>query len=91
MITDKVHYPISWAEGKVDALLEVTDGKMPFFVSGNTSSDVPLIEISSDIKLVVHGSEPTGLVYNSEIKALNLAKEKNWDYFDYINQKTPEL
>ncbi len=91
VITDKIHYPISWAEGKVDALLEVTDGKMPFFVSGNTSSDVPLIEISSDIKLVVHGSDPSGLVYDSEIKALKLAKEKSWDYFDYINQNTPEL
>lgn len=86
LITEKIHHPISWAEGKVPALLEATNNKKPFLVSGNTTSDTHMIDIATDLKLVIHGSKPGDLVYDSEVKALQMAKEKNWDYIDYINQ-----
>jgi phosphoserine phosphatase len=90
-ITDKVHYPISWAEGKVDALLEVTNGQRPFLASGNTTSDMHMVDIATDLKLVIHGSKPGDLVYESEVQALKMAKEKGWDYIDYINYSTPNI
>jgi len=86
IITDRVHHPISWAEGKVPALLEVTGGKKPFLVSGNTTSDCHMIDIATDLKLVIHGSKPGDLVYDSEVKALKMAKDKKWDFIDYINK-----
>lgn len=88
IITDDVHFPISWAEGKVDALLEATGGKKPFLASGNTTSDMHMVGLSTDIKLVIHGSKPGDLVYESEVKALAMAKEKGWDYIDYVNAST---
>ena len=90
VITDKVHYPVSWAEGKVDALLEATDGKKPFLASGNTTSDMFMVDIATDMKLVIHGAQPSDLVYESEVKALAMAKEKGWDYMDYINGSVPQ-
>ena len=91
VITDKVHYPISWAEGKVDALLEATGGKKPFLASGNTTSDMFMVDMATDLKLVIHGSKPGDMIYDSEVKAVSMAKEKGWDYIDYINSKTPEV
>lgn len=87
IITNKTMKPVSWAEGKVDALLEATDGKMPFLVSGNTISDCHMIELSTHFKQVIHGVDDTSVIYETEKLALEKAKKEGWHYVDYMNNE----
>jgi len=81
-ITDKAILPTSVEEGKVFALQKKTNGKLPFFVSGNTLADKALLESSTHIRWVVSKASPKEKNYGSEKKLLKIAKEKNWFYID---------
>ncbi len=75
--------PVTWYEGKVKGLLEKTNGKKPFYVSGNTMSDVPMMKSSTAFKVVINSVTPEDSIYQSEVEALNVAKKENWNYLDY--------
>ncbi len=84
IITNKKTGYISWHEGKVKALLEHTKGKKPFFVSGNTISDIPMMKTSTHLKQIVHSATLNSSIYNCENSALKIAKKNGWHYMDFI-------
>ena len=47
IVTEEQDGPITYREGKVTGLLEKTGGKHPFFASGNSEGDLPLLESST--------------------------------------------
>lgn len=87
IITKKQKGHLSWHQGKVDALLEHTDGQKPFFVSGNTMSDYPMMQLSTHLRQVIHSAKTSDDIYDSECTVLNHAKENGWHYFDFISGK----
>lgn len=87
IITGKQKGHLTWREGKVDALLAHTNGRKPFFASGNTTSDVPLMETATHLSQVMHSAHPRDIIFNSEKETLSIAKEKGWHYLDYINSE----
>ncbi len=85
IITPKQKGPLSWQSGKVDALLARTNGLKPFFVSGNTMSDYPMMQLSTHLRQVIHSATPEDSIYKSEHEALTLAKQHGWHYFNFIS------
>lgn len=57
--------PISWKEGKVEALKAVTS-IIPFFCSGNTTGDTALLQYSSHLKLAVSAAKEGSALYETE-------------------------
>jgi phosphoserine phosphatase len=83
VITDEQKGHMTWAEGKVTALLDRTNNQKPFFVSGNTMSDVPMMHLSSHIRQLIHSAEEGHGVFESEMKALEESKKHAWRFFDF--------
>ena len=80
-ITDQLVYPLSMDSGKVTAFLEKSKNLYPFFVSGNTLSDLDLLESSTHIQFVVAQAQKEERQYGSEQILLSIARQKNWFYF----------
>lgn len=78
IITDEQKGPITWKEGKAEALLERTQGVQPIFCSGNTMGDAALLESSQLLKLAVSSSGPGHELYETETSLKKLAQEKTW-------------
>ena len=53
IVTEDQDGPITWRQGKADALLEKTNGVKPIFCSGNTLGDISLIDVSVGGKLCI--------------------------------------
>lgn len=87
LITDKQYGPLTWTDGKVTALLEATNGKHPFFASGNTSTDLPLLKSATHIRKVIHSAPLGDGLHETERKALDYAKKQGWHYVDYVNHE----
>lgn len=83
VITKKQKGHLSWQAGKVDALLSHTGGLKPFFVSGNTMSDYPMMQLSTHLRQTIRSAKPGDEVYDGECTALTHAKENKWHYLDY--------
>ncbi len=84
MITDVQGGPITFREGKVEALLEKTGGVAPIFSAGNTLGDLPLLESSVAVRLAV-GAMPAGnKYYDSERELLQIAQQRSWFFHSYI-------
>ena len=82
-ITSKQKGHLTWKEGKVKALLDHTNGKLPFFVSGNTTSDVPMMKIATHLRQMVRSVNSESGILSSETEALAIAKAEGWNYLDY--------
>lgn len=78
MITDQQKGMITYRQGKVDALLAVTNGKRPFFASGNSEGDQELLLSATHISLAVSAAHQDDKLYKSESKLLKLAETKGW-------------
>ncbi len=81
VITDQLVYPVSIGSGKVTAFLERSNNLYPFFVSGNTVSDLDLLKSSTHIQWVVAQAQKGERQYDSEQILLSIARQKNWFYF----------
>ena len=79
-ITDKLIYPLSIKEGKVEGLLKETNSVYPFFSASNSISDLALMECATHIRWVVALAKKGERQFQSEQKLLQLAKEKSWFY-----------
>ncbi len=69
---------ITYRQGKVDALLEATQGLHPLFVSGNTEGDLLLLESSKGIRLVVGSADASDSNYGTEQRMQEIARKNNW-------------
>lgn len=66
LVTDQQCGPISWKEGKVQALKEATNIQ-PFFCSGNTTGDTALLQYSTHFKLAVSAAPEGSELYKTEL------------------------
>lgn len=82
LISDKLEYPLPIAAGKVSAFLNQSKHNYPFFASGNTVSDIDLLELATHFKLVVGSAQKGDKHFDSERVLLSLAKQKSWFYKD---------
>lgn len=84
VVTDEQDGPITWREGKVTGLLEQTKGQRPIFAAGNTKGDLPLLESSTGLRMVL-ASAPKGHVnFSTEQEMLKLAQLYGWHSHSYI-------
>lgn len=73
--------PITYKQGKVEALLQKTLGQRPFLASGNTSGDTALLESASEFAIAINSVPPGDRIYSSEQELQKVALEKNWPFF----------
>ena len=78
VITDKPSGPITYLGGKVVALLQHTRGVKPFFCSGNTEADLPLLESATDLRLAVSSVPKVHENYRTEQVMQKVARQNNW-------------
>lgn len=82
-ITDEQDGPVTWREGKVTGLLEATNGKAPFFASGNTEGDLKLLETATHIRLVMASASSDHENFETEQKMVRNAQRNNWYYHSF--------
>lgn len=78
IITDLQKGPISYRQGKVDALLQKTNGQTPFYCSGNSEGDQELLASSSSLAMAVSACRRDDPLFKSENQLLKLATSKGW-------------
>ena len=84
VITNKPDGPITYKQGKVQGLLHRTKGLKPFFCSGNTEFDLPLLELATDIRLVVSSVSCNHENYNTEQVLQRVAFQNGWYSLSYL-------
>lgn len=82
LLTADADGPITWREGKAEALLARTQGVRPFFCAGNTTGDLALLETATDIGLIMASARPGEGNYATEQEMLEIAKLRGW----YLHQ-----
>ena len=78
IITNTPILPITYRQGKVDALLKKTNGIQPFFASGNSAGDIELLECATHIRLAVSAASRDDKLFKSEKELFDIAIEKKW-------------
>ena len=78
IITDEKVLPITYRQGKVDALLQHTNQLRPFLCVGNTIGDYELLQSSTDIRLAVSAASRDDKLFKAENELFNKAGEQNW-------------
>lgn len=84
IVTEKQKGLLTFREGKINALLERTQGLKPFFSAGNTEGDQFLLEGSSDMAMVVAAAPDGSENYISERKMVKMAEERGWFIQDHL-------
>ncbi len=83
VVTTEQEGSLTYRQGKVTALLERNGGRRPFFCAGNTEGDLPLLESSTALRLVMAASPPDNENFSTERKMLQLARERDWFFHDF--------
>ncbi len=78
IVTKEQFGPITWRDGKAEALLERTKGVAPVFCSGNTLGDIALIAASQGGRLCSQTQVEENGLFWEEQKLLEHAKLNNW-------------
>ncbi|WP_413559378.1 HAD family hydrolase [Bdellovibrio sp. HCB209] len=84
IITDKQKGVITYRQGKVEALLAKTGGKLPFFASGNTMGDFNLLESATHLRLAVSAASRDDKIFKTEKELADNAAEKGWLHHRFI-------
>ena len=84
IITSQLQYPLSVGSGKVSAFLQKSPTTYPFFVSGNTLSDLSLLKLSTHFKFVVASACRQDRQYFMERQLLSIAQKNSWLYKDLL-------
>lgn len=58
VVTELVKSPVTYRQGKADALLKATGGRKPILAAGNTLGDIALLDIATDFKLMIQSQSP---------------------------------
>lgn len=69
---------ITYRQGKVDALLEKTNGKRPFFASGNTMGDFQLLQTATHLSLAVSAASRDDKLFKTEYELQQNAEKFGW-------------
>lgn len=78
IITDRSRLPVTYKQGKIEALLQKTQHVPPFFCSGNTMGDWELLNGASAIRLAVSAASHDDVLYKTESELISQARQKNW-------------
>lgn len=70
--------PITYRSGKVDALLDATHGKYPFFASGNTMGDFDLLSSATELRLAVSAASRDEKLFKTEDELRVQAEARHW-------------
>lgn len=84
IVTREKGGPITWREGKVEGLMLATGGKKPFFCAGNTKGDLPLLECSSHLRLVMASAKEDEVNFKTEREMIELAKSRGWFFHSFV-------
>lgn len=77
-VTEEQHGPITWRQGKADALLQRTEGVRPVFCAGNTLGDIALIETSVGGRLCTQTQVEENGLFQEEQKLFEHATANDW-------------
>jgi len=75
---------ITYRQGKVDALLEKSKGKRPFFASGNTMGDYQLLKSATHLSLTVSAASRDDKLYRTEYELAQNAEKHGWLHHRFI-------
>lgn len=78
LITDEKISPITYRQGKVEALLKKTNNLKPFLCSGNTIGDYELLQSSTALRLAVSAASRDDKLFKAESELYEKAGEENW-------------
>lgn len=78
LISDKQKGIITYRQGKVDALLAETNGKKPFFASGNTMGDYQLLQNATHLSLAVSAAARDDKLFKTEFELQQNAEKFGW-------------
>ncbi|MFV8256775.1 HAD family hydrolase [Bdellovibrio bacteriovorus] len=78
VISDRQKGTITYCEGKVEALLEATGGKKPFFASGNTMGDYNLLQSATHLSLAVSAASRDDKLFKTEKELQENAEKFSW-------------
>ncbi|WP_413289660.1 HAD family hydrolase [Bdellovibrio sp. HCB337] len=84
LITQNQKGIITYQMGKVEALLEHTDGKKPFFASGNTMGDFQLLNSATDLAMAVSAANQDDRLFKTENDLQKIATQKSWVHHRFI-------
>lgn len=85
IITTEVVHPVTYRQGKVDALLQKTQGRKPFFCSGNTMGDFELMLSATHCALAVSAASRDDRLFKTEAELQAFAASKaNWHAHRFI-------
>jgi phosphoserine phosphatase len=84
LVTDKQKGIVTYQMGKVEALLERTEGKKPFFASGNTMGDFQLLNTASSLAIAVSAANQDDRLYKAENDLQKIAEQKAWLHHRFI-------
>lgn len=78
IITAEKILPITYRQGKIEALLKKTGNIKPFLSAGNTIGDYELLDASTHLKLAVSAASRDDRLFKGENDLQTMAIEKNW-------------
>ncbi|MBO9668395.1 MAG: haloacid dehalogenase-like hydrolase [Bdellovibrio sp.] len=78
IITDLQKGLITYRQGKVEALLKRTGGRLPFFASGNTMGDYQLLQASTHLSLAVSAASRDDRLFKTEAELATEAENNGW-------------
>lgn len=77
-VTTEQDGPITWRQGKAEALLQRTKGVRPVFCAGNTLGDIALIETSVGGRLCCQTQVEENGLFEEELKLYQHATQHDW-------------
>ena len=78
LITTEKVLPITYRQGKVEALLQKTSGIHPFLASGNSTGDIELLQSASHIRLAVSAASRDDKLFKTENELQRIAEKNSW-------------
>lgn len=84
IITDEPVLPITYKQGKVDALLAKTQSIKPFLASGNTMGDFELLSAATHLRLAVSAASRDDKLFKTEHELQQQAKSLGWFHHRFV-------
>lgn len=80
-LTSKIILPLTYGEGKREALLEHIKPEQILLASGNSTSDLSFLKMAK-VPFVVNAAQNDSIVYLSERETATHARKNNWIVFE---------
>lgn len=84
LITSRQKGTITYRQGKVEALMQESKGKKPFFCSGNTMGDYQLLKSATHLSLAVSAASRDEKLYKTESELQENAKIMDWLFHRFV-------